>query len=83
MICVGEIVLFIVVMDSIDPDSLPPGVTVRDCKYFARAQKDAKEQEQLTRSAVEHGRRYPPSIEFGKYELQTWYSSPYPQEYAQ
>jgi hypothetical protein len=27
--------------------------------------------------------RYPPAIEFGKYEIQTWYSSPYPQEYAQ
>lgn len=28
-------------------------------------------------------RRYPPCIEFGKYEIDTWYSSPYPQEYAQ
>ena len=27
--------------------------------------------------------RYPPCIEFGKYEINTWYSSPYPQEYAQ
>ena len=27
--------------------------------------------------------RYPPAIEFGKYEISTWYSSPYPQEYAQ
>ncbi|XP_065923500.1 histone acetyltransferase KAT6B isoform X4 [Magallana gigas] len=26
--------------------------------------------------------RFPPCIEFGKYEIQTWYSSPYPQEYA-
>uniref|UniRef100_A0A8C5WCM7 histone acetyltransferase n=1 Tax=Leptobrachium leishanense TaxID=445787 RepID=A0A8C5WCM7_9ANUR len=26
--------------------------------------------------------RYPSVIEFGKYEIQTWYSSPYPQEYA-
>ncbi len=26
--------------------------------------------------------RYPPCIEFGKYEINTWYSSPYPQEYA-
>lgn len=24
----------------------------------------------------------PRAIEFGKYEIQTWYSSPYPQEYA-
>ncbi len=26
--------------------------------------------------------RHPPCIEFGKYEIDTWYSSPYPQEYA-
>lgn len=26
--------------------------------------------------------RCPAAIEFGKYEIQTWYSSPYPQEYA-
>lgn len=26
--------------------------------------------------------RCPQTIEFGKYEIQTWYSSPYPQEYT-
>ena len=26
--------------------------------------------------------RFPPSIQFGKYEIKTWYSSPYPQEYS-
>ena len=26
--------------------------------------------------------RCPAAIEFGQYEIQTWYSSPYPQEYA-
>lgn len=26
--------------------------------------------------------KYPACIEFGKYEIHTWYSSPYPQEYA-
>uniref|UniRef100_A0A8C4TIU2 histone acetyltransferase n=1 Tax=Erpetoichthys calabaricus TaxID=27687 RepID=A0A8C4TIU2_ERPCA len=26
--------------------------------------------------------RYPAVIEFGKYEIHTWYSSPYPQEYS-
>ena len=26
--------------------------------------------------------RCPASIQFGKYDIQTWYSSPYPQEYA-
>lgn len=33
-------------------------------------------------SGVEDCGRYPSVIEFGKYEIQTWYSSPYPQEYA-
>ena len=31
---------------------------------------------------IESQGRSPASIEFGKFELQTWYSSPYPQEYA-
>lgn len=26
--------------------------------------------------------RCPSAIEFGKYEIETWYSSPFPQEYA-
>ena len=26
--------------------------------------------------------RSPQSIQFGKYDINTWYSSPYPQEYA-
>lgn len=26
--------------------------------------------------------RSPGAIEFGKYGIETWYSSPYPQEYA-
>lgn len=26
--------------------------------------------------------RCPAAIEFGSYEIQTWYSSPFPQEYA-
>ncbi|XP_077310166.1 histone acetyltransferase KAT6B isoform X4 [Lithobates pipiens] len=30
----------------------------------------------------DHTGRYPSVIEFGKFEIQTWYSSPYPQEYA-
>ncbi|XP_052262827.1 histone acetyltransferase KAT6A-like isoform X2 [Dreissena polymorpha] len=35
-----------------------------------------------TASVVPAQGPYPPCIEFGKYEIQTWYSSPYPQEYA-
>ena len=26
--------------------------------------------------------RFPPQVQFGKYEIKTWYSSPYPQEYS-
>ena len=26
--------------------------------------------------------RFPPKIEFGRYEIDTWYSAPYPEEYA-
>jgi len=26
--------------------------------------------------------RCPAAIQFGKYEIETWYSSPFPQEYA-
>lgn len=37
----------------------------------------------LVKPSIEQGKRYPPVIEFGKYEIHTWYSSPYPQEYAQ
>lgn len=28
------------------------------------------------------GQRCPGAIEFGQYEIETWYSSPFPQEYA-
>jgi len=31
---------------------------------------------------VNSGERHPPKIEFGLYEIETWYSSPYPPEYA-
>ncbi|XP_067932169.1 histone acetyltransferase KAT6B-like isoform X1 [Watersipora subatra] len=74
------------VADSIDKANLPPGVTSRDYCLFRKSQKDAKEPGSmalLAKPVVEHGKRYPPMIEFGKYEISTWYSSPYPQEYAQ
>ena len=33
-------------------------------------------------SGIPTAPRCPAAIEFGKYDIQTWYSSPYPQEYA-
>lgn len=35
-----------------------------------------------TSQAVAQQQRCPAAIDFGKYEIQTWYSSPFPQEYA-
>ncbi|CAG0887224.1 unnamed protein product, partial [Cyprideis torosa] len=64
--------------------NLPPGVTERDLKMFQDAQKAAVEATDVLPSpdtAMMVG-RCPASIEFGKYLVQTWYSAPYPQEYA-
>ncbi|KAK3090335.1 hypothetical protein FSP39_011013 [Pinctada imbricata] len=81
-----------------DPNALPPGVTEDDVEMFKEAQDRATEalkelEFELQDAARSRGDstevvtaastgRFPPSIEFGKYEIQTWYSSPYPQEYA-
>ncbi|CAG0885896.1 unnamed protein product [Darwinula stevensoni] len=65
--------------------SLPSGVTLRDYEMFKKAQEIAAEATPLINlndpATVANG-RCPASVEFGKYEIQTWYSSPYPQEYA-
>ncbi|XP_022245714.1 histone acetyltransferase KAT6B-like [Limulus polyphemus] len=61
---------------------LPIGVTEKDLNLFRKAQ-------QISLQALGHGTlpveaptRYPVSIEFGCFDIQTWYSSPFPQEYA-
>eukprot|EP00794_Sanderia_malayensis_P012840 gene12840-14160_t len=59
---------------------LPPGVTEKDFELFKRAQDKANSG--IVQAAPNPNGRYPPCIEFGKYEIETWYSSPYPQEYA-
>ena len=41
----------------------------------------SKPYQRVVKTAADY--RFPPAIEFGRYEIQTWYSSPYPQEYAQ
>ncbi|XP_045479752.1 LOW QUALITY PROTEIN: histone acetyltransferase KAT6B-like [Harmonia axyridis] len=70
--------------------SLPPGVTQEDVDLFKRAQEIARtkttSKEDLNTlvpnsmciGALE---RRPAAIEFGKYEITTWYSSPFPEEY--
>uniref|UniRef100_I3KGZ5 histone acetyltransferase n=1 Tax=Oreochromis niloticus TaxID=8128 RepID=I3KGZ5_ORENI len=50
-------------------------VTEEDIETFTRVQ-------ELAAQVGKHSVRCPAVIEFGKYEIQTWYSSPYPPEYS-
>ncbi|KAF3704341.1 Histone acetyltransferase KAT6B [Channa argus] len=54
-------------------------VTEEDIETFTRVQELAA---QRTGSLNTDSMRCPTVIEFGKYEIQTWYSSPYPPEYS-
>ncbi|XP_069719542.1 histone acetyltransferase KAT6B isoform X4 [Phaenicophaeus curvirostris] len=56
-------------------------VTQEDLEVFKQARELSLEKIGC-KNTGETGGRYPAVIEFGKYEIQTWYSSPYPQEYA-
>ncbi|XP_074928878.1 histone acetyltransferase KAT6B isoform X2 [Chelonoidis abingdonii] len=56
-------------------------VTEEDMEVFKQARELSLEKIGCKNSS-ETNSRYPSVIEFGKYEIQTWYSSPYPQEYA-
>ncbi|XP_035668811.1 histone acetyltransferase KAT6B-like isoform X2 [Branchiostoma floridae] len=61
-----------------------PGVNDEDVKLFKKAQEIALTQMQpiAPELSIEAGTRSPAVIEFGRHEIHTWYSSPYPQEYA-
>ena len=64
---------------------LPPGVSESDLALFKKAQEKALQSmasSLIPLSNYDSKTRLPPMIEFGKYEIKTWYSSPYPQEYA-
>ena len=63
---------------------LPPGVTESDLELFKKAQEKAMASmaTSINGKTLNPTARSPPMIEFGKYEMKTWYSSPYPQEYA-
>lgn len=63
---------------------LPPGVTESDFTLFKKAQERALETiaSSINGKSSNPSARSPPMIRFGKYEIKTWYSSPYPQEYA-
>ncbi|XP_072787121.1 histone acetyltransferase KAT6B isoform X3 [Taeniopygia guttata] len=56
-------------------------VTQEDLEVFKQARELSMEKIGCKNTGETSG-RYPSVIEFGKYEIQTWYSSPYPQEYA-
>lgn len=76
------------------PQTLPPGVTQRDVDLFREARdraarltvsNDENEQQPLSVNAGNtsgSAPRNPAAIVFGRYEVETWYSSPFPQEYA-
>nr|XP_015201839.1 PREDICTED: histone acetyltransferase KAT6B [Lepisosteus oculatus] len=55
-------------------------VTEEDLEMFKQAQ-ELSVQNTSYSGGADCG-RYPAVIEFGKYEIQTWYSSPYPPEYS-
>lgn len=60
------------------------GVTAKDEQMFRYAQEKANTYLSEKNRPVKniYNVRYPPRIEFGRYEIETWYSAPYPQEYA-
>ena len=64
---------------------LPPGVTESDHALFKKAQEKALQvmsSSLIPLDQYDTHTRLPQEIEFGKYSIETWYSSPYPQEYA-
>ena len=70
---------------SSSPLQLPPGVTEADFNLFKKARERVMASLDMTMDlAAQHSARArtPPMIEFGKYEITTWFSAPYPQEYA-
>ncbi|XP_049875953.1 histone acetyltransferase KAT6B isoform X2 [Pectinophora gossypiella] len=84
--------------DQTDGKRLPPGVTEADSDLYKAAVAAAGELEEPTTAVVAPAvgapatpgapplpqlpPRCPAAIEFGQWEIETWYSSPFPQEYA-
>ena len=73
--------MFLLVLTAVCLSSL--GVTEEDLALFKQAQEKANAAMNLdTTTTLVPSTRSPPLIQFGRYEIVTWYSSPYPQEYA-
>ncbi|XP_034450738.1 histone acetyltransferase KAT6A isoform X5 [Hippoglossus hippoglossus] len=67
-----------------DEDEKLPGhenLTEKDIELFRQIQELALQKVGVT-GPPDPQMRCPSVIEFGKFEIQTWYSSPYPQEYS-
>ncbi|TRY91212.1 hypothetical protein DNTS_018842 [Danionella cerebrum] len=66
-----------------EEDKLPgqENLTEKDVELFRHIQELALQKVGVT-GPPDPQMRCPSVIEFGKYEIQTWYSSPYPQEYS-
>uniref|UniRef100_A0A3P9LJ75 Histone acetyltransferase n=1 Tax=Oryzias latipes TaxID=8090 RepID=A0A3P9LJ75_ORYLA len=66
-----------------DDDKLPghENLTEKDIELFRHIQELALQKVGVT-GPPDPQMRCPAVIEFGKFEIQTWYSSPYPQEYS-
>ncbi|XP_072944834.1 uncharacterized protein [Epargyreus clarus] len=69
---------------------LPPGVTEADAELFSQARAGGPsgaapgpvEEPPAAAAGPPPAPRCPSAIEFGQWEIETWYSSPFPQEYA-
>ncbi|XP_018321763.1 histone acetyltransferase KAT6B isoform X3 [Agrilus planipennis] len=79
--------------EKIVPQQLAPGVTQKDVDLFQQTRERANSTTvgpsqtegsvYCSPSQIMIGQgRCPAGIEFGRYEIETWYSSPFPQEYA-
>lgn len=86
------IIFLLFTEEPVVPQTLPPGVTQKDVDLIKEARERARltvsndENEQSlcvnTPNASGNAPRNPAAIVFGRYEVETWYSSPFPQEYA-
>ena len=62
--------------------ALPEHCSKTDLEWFQKSEEEAKRSLGEQGVAAETVGRFPPVIVIGKYQIETWYSAPYPQEYA-
>ncbi|XP_050534084.1 histone acetyltransferase KAT6B isoform X1 [Daktulosphaira vitifoliae] len=69
-------------MSCLVASDLPSGVLHEDVEIFKETRKRALNSTIQTSEVSGSLSRCPAAIQFGKYEVETWFSSPFPQEYA-